>query len=78
MFPIRMSVGAPVALITTLNIENSTHSGAAKMYLLHEALSKTRMRRPQAGTTTSTEATRSARNVALESRRRAARELGTR
>lgn len=79
MYPIRFTNSAPLALISEPNTENSTLSGAAKMYLLHEALSKTRMRRPQAGRiTTSTEATRSARTVALEGRRRAARDLGTR
>jgi hypothetical protein len=35
------------------------------------------MRRPQAGTTTSTEATRSARQIAMQARRQAAREMGT-
>jgi len=79
MNPIRSTISAPLALINKPNTENSTLSGAAKMYLLHEALSKTRMRRPQAGRiTTSTEATRSARTIALEGRRRAARELGVR
>ena len=47
------------------------------MYLLTEALSKVRMRRPQAGGNTRTEAPRSARSVALAARRRAERELGT-
>jgi len=47
------------------------------MHLLHEALSRVRMRVPQAGgTTTSTEATRSAREIAMRARRRWARELG--
>ncbi|SCE65252.1 hypothetical protein GA0070215_101147 [Micromonospora marina] len=48
-----------------------------EMQLLHEALSRARMRRPQAGrTTTSTEATRSARTVAMRGRSRSARDLG--
>ncbi len=50
-------------------------NGASKMQLLHEALSRTRMRSPQVGTTR-TEAPRSARRVAMEGRRKAARELG--
>ncbi|GAA0386840.1 hypothetical protein GCM10009541_32190 [Micromonospora gifhornensis] len=52
-------------------------SGVTEMQLLNEALSRARMLRPQAGrTTTSTEATRSARTVAMASRTRSARELG--
>jgi hypothetical protein len=55
----------------------TTLNGASKMQLLNEALSRARMRRPQAGrNTTSSEANRSARTVAMEARRRAARELG--
>ncbi|TDC49232.1 hypothetical protein E1258_27285 [Micromonospora sp. KC207] len=51
--------------------------GAVEMQLLHEALSRARMPRPQAGrTTTSTEATRTARTVAMSSRTRSARDLG--
>ncbi|RKR88446.1 hypothetical protein BDK92_2774 [Micromonospora pisi] len=52
--------------------------GVEEMYLIHEALSRARMRLPQAGrNTTRTEATRSARVIALEARRRAARDLGS-
>ncbi|GAA2713626.1 hypothetical protein GCM10010429_32430 [Micromonospora olivasterospora] len=51
-------------------------NGAVEMQLLNEALSRARMPRPQAGTTTSTEATRSARTVAASGRNRAARDLG--
>ncbi len=48
-----------------------------EMQLLHEALSRARMRRPQAGrNTTSTEATRSARTVAMRGRSQSARDLG--
>ncbi|OON29523.1 hypothetical protein GA0070558_105158 [Micromonospora haikouensis] len=54
--------------------------GAVEMQLLHEALSRARMPRPQAGrTTTSTEATRTirtARTVAMSSRSQSARDLG--
>ncbi|MDM4720638.1 hypothetical protein QTQ03_13985 [Micromonospora sp. WMMA1363] len=47
------------------------------LQLLNEALSRARMLRPQAGrTTTSTEATRSARTIAMAARSRSARELG--
>ena len=47
------------------------------MYLLQEALSRARMRRPQAGrSNASTEAARSARTIAMQARRRAAREMG--
>jgi hypothetical protein len=48
-------------------------------HLLHEALSRARMLRPQAGKTTSAEATatRSARRVAMRARQQAAREMGT-
>jgi hypothetical protein len=56
---------------------NVTSNGATEMHLIHEALSRARMRRPQAGrSTTSTEATRSARSIALTARRTAARESG--
>ncbi|ROT32580.1 hypothetical protein EF879_11525 [Micromonospora sp. HM5-17] len=51
-------------------------NGVTRLYLIHEALSRARMREPQAGHTTSTEASRSARSVAIRARRRAARELG--
>ncbi|GIJ37973.1 hypothetical protein Vwe01_12980 [Micromonospora andamanensis] len=76
MFPIRTNPAgvAPAErkLTTMLHLPNG-----AEMYLLHEALSRARMLRPQAGrTTTSTEATRSARSVAMSGRARSARELG--
>ncbi|MGN9779087.1 hypothetical protein ACTMS0_25495 [Micromonospora sp. H33] len=55
-----------------LNLFNTTET-----QLLNEALSRARMLRPQAGRiTTSTEATRSARTVAMAARSRSARELG--
>jgi len=64
---------APRELNTMMNVFN----GVAEMQLLHEALSRARMRRPQAGrTTTRTEATLSARTVAMNSRNQAARDLG--
>ena len=67
MFPIRTTyrrchTGTRVEPKPMLHLPN----GATEMQLLHEALSRARMRRPQAGrTTTSTEATRSARTVAM-------------
>ncbi|NIL59573.1 hypothetical protein HCB18_23830 [Salinispora arenicola] len=49
-----------------------------ELQLLHEALSRARMLRPQAGrTTASTEAYRSARTVAMAAHRRSAREMGS-
>ncbi|MTK00971.1 hypothetical protein FF096_02820 [Micromonospora sp. CP22] len=76
MFPIRINpagvVPAERKLTTMLSLSNG-----ADMYLLQEALSRARMLRPQAGrSTTSTEATRSARTVAMAGRARSARELG--
>jgi hypothetical protein len=49
-------------------------NGATKMQLLHEALSRARMRRPQVDRIP--EAHRSARRIAMEAHQRAARELG--
>lgn len=51
-------------------------NGAMKMRLLQEALSRARMRRPQSDYTP--EAHRPARQVALEARHAATRELGGR
>ncbi len=52
-------------------------SSNIELQLLNEALSRARMLRPQAGrTTTSTEAYRSARTVAMAAHRRSARESG--
>jgi uncharacterized protein YbjQ (UPF0145 family) len=79
MNPIRTSAGFEPVTTNELNtVKSRTPNGVTKMYLIHEALSRARMRLPQAGrTTTSTEATRAARNIALQGRRQAARELGT-
>jgi hypothetical protein len=49
-------------------------NGATKVKLLQEALSRVRMRRPQARY--SPEAYRPAREIAMQARRRAASELG--
>lgn len=72
MNPIRMSTG----LMPATGMNEATLNGVRKLHLLNEALSRARMRWPQSGT--STEATQSARLVALRARRRAERDLGTR
>jgi hypothetical protein len=51
-----------------------TTNGTAKMRLIQEALSRARTRRPQSEFTS--EAHRPARQVAMQARHRAARELG--
>ena len=51
----------------------TTRPRSTAMNLIHEALSRARMRRPQ----NASEAPRSARRVAIEARRQQARELGT-
>jgi cell division protein ZapA (FtsZ GTPase activity inhibitor) len=71
----------PIGTTTTTTNEKKTTAmttlnGATEMSLLQEALSRARMRRPQAATTTRTEATRSARTVAMSARRETARQLG--
>jgi uncharacterized protein YbjQ (UPF0145 family) len=77
MTQIRPSAGVLPARITEKKTAMTTLNGASEMQLLNEALSRARMRRPQAGrTTTSSEATRSARTIAMEARRRTAREMG--
>lgn len=79
MNPSGAPVGGSPALRTQWKTETPVLNGVSKMQLIQEALSRARMRLPQAGrTSTSTEANRSARMVAVEARRRAARELGTR
>jgi hypothetical protein len=59
----------------TENVVVNTN-GAPKVKLLQEALSRARMRRPQAGH--SPEAYRPARQIAMQARHRAAGELGGR
>jgi hypothetical protein len=54
-----------------------TVTGETVMHLLYEALSRARMQSPQAGTTR-TEATRSARTIAMQARHRWASSLGGR
>ncbi len=65
----------PQPLIKKPETEMSLN-GAPKVKLIQEALARARMRRPQADHTP--EAHRPARQVAMEARRRAARELGGR
>lgn len=62
---------------TVTNSTAPTVTGETVMHLLYEALSRARMQSPQAGTTR-TEATRSARTVAMQARHRWARSLGGR
>jgi len=76
MNPIRTDAGVLPAASTEVN--SDPLNGARKMNLLHEALSRARMRQPQADRTASTEATRSARVVAMRARQQAARDMGTR
>ncbi|MDG4767746.1 hypothetical protein O7632_27165 [Solwaraspora sp. WMMD406] len=68
--------GQVPALTTTITTQTVT-TGEIAMNLLHEALSRVRMQSPQAGDTR-TEATRSARTIAMQARQRWARELGGR
>jgi hypothetical protein len=59
---------------TEMNTEMSNLNGVSKMNLMNEALSRARMRQPQ---TTSSEAPRPARRVAMEAaRREQARQMG--
>jgi len=51
-------------------------NGATEMNLIQEALSRARMRLPQTGRKTRSEATRSARNIAMQARRESARQMG--
>ncbi|GAB2628435.1 hypothetical protein Aab01nite_22130 [Paractinoplanes abujensis] len=60
----------------TTAMSSTSANGAMKMRLLQEALSRARMRRPQSDYTP--EAHRPARQVALEARHAATRELGGR
>jgi hypothetical protein len=76
----------PTRTITTTDEEMNTvktnPNGATAMNLLQEALSRARMRQPQADTSTRAEAAftarndRSARRVAMKARRESARQLG--
>ncbi|GAB1642952.1 hypothetical protein KRMM14A1259_33750 [Krasilnikovia sp. MM14-A1259] len=66
-----MTIATPYRKTSTVTV-NTT--GAPKMRLIQEALSRARMRRPQAYRT---EAHRPARQIATEARYRAAGELGS-
>ena len=67
---------------TTTHIEKprtnamTSVNGATEMNLIQEALSRARMRLPQTGRKTRSEATRSARNIAMSARRESARQMG--
>ncbi|GGM28281.1 hypothetical protein GCM10012279_53600 [Micromonospora yangpuensis] len=79
MFLTSVPAGSVPAISELMSVLLHHPNGAVEMQLLHEALSRARMPRPQAGrTTTSTEATRSARTVAMNGRRQSALDLGTR
>jgi len=54
----------------------TSENGAIKMNLIQEALSRARMRLPQTGRKTRSEASRSARNIAMSARRESARQMG--
>ena len=70
-------VGATPAPKTTESRTAAVNANrSSKVQLIHEALSRARMRRPQADYTPSTEAHRPARQIAMQARQRAAREQG--
>jgi hypothetical protein len=58
---------------STNHMITKTHSRSTAMNLIHEALSRARMRSPQ---TANSEARRSARGIAIQARHRQAREAG--
>ena len=58
------------------NAAMTSVNGATEMNLIQEALSRARMRLPQTGRKTRSEATRSARNIAMQARRESARQMG--
>ena len=77
MYPTETTVGlVPATLPKETRTVAVNPNGATKVRLLHEALSRARMRRPQADYTARTEALRPARQVAMQARNRSARELG--
>jgi len=76
MYPIDALSGFLPAPTTEKSTATMNPTGMTRIQLIHEALSRARMRGPQAGYTTSTEAPRSARRIAMQARHRAARELG--
>lgn len=87
MNPIRMTTGAlpasdaelRAASLTAalMNSDMPRHNGVTRMHLIHEALSRARMRWPQADDlATRAAASRPARITAMRARSRAAREAG--
>ncbi|GIF72839.1 hypothetical protein Asi02nite_23570 [Asanoa siamensis] len=61
---------------TAKNPAMTSVNGATEMNLIQEALSRARMRLPQTGRKTRSEANRSARNIAMQARRESARQMG--
>lgn len=89
MNPTRMTIGALPAsdtkllaatsslTATLMNSDMPRHNGVTRMHLIHEALSRARMRWPQADDLARrAEVSRSARITAMRARNRAAREAG--
>jgi hypothetical protein len=73
MTGINVTAGHRPAPTTEKNTQMPNPNGARKMNLLYEALSRARMRRPGERRL---QASRSARQVAMEARREQARQLG--
>ena len=73
MYPI--STAGPAPAIQSTDIITAVPNGAPKVKLIQQALSRARMRRPQA-VLPSSEAYRPARQIAMQARRQAAREQG--
>jgi len=69
VLPQQIEKNENVAMTKNLN-------GATDMNLIQEALSRARMRLPQTGRKTRSEATRSARTIAMQARRESARQMG--
>lgn len=83
MFPTSTTVGArptpliePAPLMEKSTVPVNPIGAAMRSRLIYEALSRARMRRPQADIVTSSEAYRPARQIAMQARHRAAREQG--
>ncbi|GAA0802806.1 hypothetical protein Sya03_03600 [Spirilliplanes yamanashiensis] len=72
MYPISTAGPAPAIQSTDIT---AVPNGAPKVKLIQQALSRARMRRPQA-VIPSSEAYRPARQIAMQARRQAAREQG--
>ncbi|GAA1840295.1 hypothetical protein GCM10009687_01650 [Asanoa iriomotensis] len=66
----------PTTTERTKNPAMNSVNGATEMNLIQEALSRARMRLPQTGRKMRSEATRSARSIAMQARRESARQMG--